>query len=101
MKTVRDIPRVGNAREQFQAMRKDRLGALLRFNDETGDIGRFDVLFGSVVLVNAPDLVHDVLVTKAKSFEKSPVMRAALHPLAGVGLFTSEGDLWKRQRKIM
>jgi cytochrome P450 len=101
MKSVADIPRVGSAREQLRAMRHDRLGALLRFNDDPGDIGRFDVAFGAVVLVNSPELVHDVLVTRAKSFEKSPVLRAALYPLAGVGLFTSEGDLWKRQRKVM
>src|SRR5204862_332066 len=60
-----------------------------------------DVPFVAVVLVNSPELVHDVLVTRAKSFERSPVLRAALRPLGGVGLFTSEGELWKRQRKLM
>ncbi|NUO52388.1 MAG: cytochrome P450, partial [Polyangiaceae bacterium] len=82
-------------------MRDDRLGGLLQFNETTGDIGRFAFVFGSVVLVNTPELIHDVLVTKAKSFEKSPILRGALHPLAGQGLFTSEGDLWRRQRKLM
>jgi cytochrome P450 len=82
-------------------MRDDRLGGLLRFNETTGDIGRFAFVFGSVVLVNTPELIHDVLVTKAKSFEKSPILRGSLHPLAGQGLFTSEGDLWRRQRKLM
>ena len=101
MKSVRDIPLVGTARNQFYAMRNDRIGALRRFNDETGDIGRFDILFASIVLVNTPDLVHELLVTKAKAIEKSPVMRTALYPLAGLGLFTSEGELWKRQRKVM
>ena len=82
-------------------MRGDRLGGLRRFNAEQGDVGRFDVVFGAVVLVNTPDLVHEVLVTRAKAFEKSPVIRGSLYPLAGLGLFTSEGELWKRQRKLM
>jgi cytochrome P450 len=92
---------MGTVREQLRFARKSRLEGLLKFNRERGDIGRIRFVFGSVVLVNAPDLVHDVLVTRAKSFEKSPIMRAALNPLVGQGLFTSEGELWRRQRKLM
>lgn len=92
---------MGNVAEQMKLMKSDRLGGLRRFNDHPGDIGRFAFLFGDIVLVNTPELVHEVLVAKAKAFEKSPVLRGALHPLVGQGLFTSEGDLWKRQRKLM
>ncbi len=92
---------MGSALDQLRSMRDDRLGMLRRFNDERGDVARFPFLFGDVVVVNAPDLVHDVLVTRARAFEKSPIMRASLHPLAGLGLFTSEGELWRRQRKLM
>lgn len=92
---------MGGVRDQFRLMQSDRLGGLRRFNETPGDIGRFAFVFGDVVLVNTPELVHDVLVTKAKSFEKSPILRGSLYPLAGEGLFTSEGDLWRRQRKLM
>ncbi|MFO0550191.1 MAG: cytochrome P450 [Polyangiaceae bacterium] len=47
------------------------------------------------------EAAHDVLVTHAKSFEKSPGLRILLHHLAGQGLFTSEAALWKTQRKMM
>ncbi|MET0409893.1 MAG: cytochrome P450, partial [Polyangiaceae bacterium] len=66
-----------------------------------GDIGRFGALYGPMVLVNSPELVHEVLVTRARCFEKSPIVRGALFPLAGNGLFTSEGELWRSQRKLM
>lgn len=95
------IPEMGDRRAQMRLMRDDRLGGLLAFNRDHGDIGRFGFLFGDVVLVNTPELIHEVLVTKARSFEKSPIMRAALYPLAADGLFTSEGELWRRQRKLM
>ena len=42
-----------------------------------------------LVLANSPASVHEVLVTKASAFEKSPVLRGALYPLAGEGLFTA------------
>jgi len=100
-KSISDIPPVAPALRQLRMMRHDRIGGLLRFNAERRDIGRFPFTLGDVVLVNSPDLVHDVLVSRAKAFEKSPVLRSALYPLAGHGLFTSEGELWRRQRKLM
>lgn len=59
------------------------------------------ILHLNIVMPCTPEAVHEVLVTKAKSFEKSPGLRVLLHTLAGQGLFTSEGDLWKSQRKLM
>src|SRR5262249_30573536 len=49
----------------------------------------------------SPALLHEMLVERARSFEKSLALRMIFYPLAGNGLFTSEGDLWKRQRKLM
>jgi cytochrome P450 len=82
-------------------MRADPLHALLRFSAECGDIARLRVPGATIGIVNSPAYVHEVLVAKAKSFEKSPVLRSALMPLAGSGLFTSEGELWRKQRKLM
>ncbi len=59
------------------------------------------VLHLPVVFPCTPEASHEVLVTKAKSFEKSPGLRVLLHHFAGQGLFTSEGGLWRRQRKLM
>jgi cytochrome P450 len=59
------------------------------------------VLHLNVVMPCTPDAAHEVLVTKAKSFEKSPGLRVLLYYLAGQGLFTSEGDLWRSQRRLM
>lgn len=101
IKTLREIPPIGTAREQIELLQLDRLGGLERFNRARGDIGRFGVLYGPMVLVNTPELIQDVLVTHAKVMEKSPIIRGALHPLAGNGLFTSEGELWRTQRKLM
>ena len=83
------------------AFRDDRLSVLRAMIEEREPVGRIGAMAGTVVLVSAPDQVHEVLVEKARCFEKSPVLRMALYPLAGLGLFTSEGELWKRQRKLM
>ncbi|MBS2018409.1 MAG: cytochrome P450 [Deltaproteobacteria bacterium] len=101
MKSIAQIPTFGTMRERFREMRYDRIAAMKRFMREGGDVARLPMLGFDVVIANTPEMVHDVLVARARSFEKSPVMRAALFPLAGDGLFTSEGELWRRQRKVM
>ncbi len=54
-----------------------------------------------ILFACTPELAHELLVEKAAAFEKSPGIRLLLRDLAGEGLFTSEGELWKRQRRLM
>jgi cytochrome P450 len=99
-----DIPLASGAegwRGHTAEFERDRFGFLERVGREIDDIGRLRFVTRDVVLVNSPSAIHEVLVEKARSFEKSPVIRIALYPLAGEGLFTSGGELWRRQRKLM
>jgi len=84
-----------------RAFQRERLAALRRIVSERRPLVQLAGLAGKIVIANSPDTVHEVLVEKARFFEKSPVLRMALYPLVGEGLFTSEGELWKRQRKLM
>src|SRR5580692_1870271 len=100
----KDLPRlsgatafVGHARE-FQT---ERFSFLQRAARESPDGTRI-LFFGmNALFVSTPAAAHDVFVEKARLFEKTPALRLVLYPLAGEGLFTSEGDLWKRQRRLM
>ncbi|HYO89035.1 MAG TPA: cytochrome P450 [Candidatus Limnocylindrales bacterium] len=49
----------------------------------------------------SPELVHQVLVTDAEHFRKTTATKRALDIVVGQGLFTNDGDPWKRQRKLM
>ncbi len=83
--------------------RHDRLGALRRLTGATEPILRLKLPVPLVraAVANDPDLAQEVLVEKAKWFAKSDMLRYSLFPLAGEGIFTSNGDLWRRQRKLM
>jgi cytochrome P450 len=100
---ILDIPLISGATRlgHLGEFRNDRDGLLRRVIREGGDISRILALGTSIVFANGPDVLHEVLVEKAKSFRKSPGLRGPLKPLAGDGLFTSEGDLWRRQRKLL
>ncbi|WP_255724632.1 cytochrome P450 [Shimazuella soli] len=51
-------------------------------------------------LVSHPDYVHHVLIDNASNYIKGSIMDGIRFAL-GNGLFTAEGDHWKRQRKLM
>jgi cytochrome P450 len=51
------------------------------------------------VIVNHPDLVEEVLVTRNRSFIKHFALRQTKRTL-GNGLLTSEGEFWRRQRRL-
>jgi cytochrome P450 len=85
---------------QILKFRKDPLGYI-------GDAGRRSVdirclQFGlrNVFQVNHPDLIRDVLVTHDWNFEKGRGLKAS-KPILGNGLLTSEGELHRRQRRLV
>lgn len=102
MRTIEDVPLVAGATAlgHGKLFRDNRL-AFLRSIGETAPLARVKMLNRSVFFPNTPELAHEVLVEKARSFEKSPGIRLLLHYIAGRGLFTSEGELWRRQRRLM
>jgi cytochrome P450 len=55
----------------------------------------------SLFVANHPDVVRHVFVENNANYErKSPMMIKALDLLLGNGLFISDGEVWKTQRKI-
>ncbi|MCA9648595.1 MAG: cytochrome P450 [Myxococcales bacterium] len=99
----KELPRVSNHGwlGSFGKTAAERLAMQREIAEASTPLVRGRILHLPLVLPARPEACHEVLVTKARSFEKSPGLRVLLHELAGQGLFTSEGELWRRQRKLM
>jgi cytochrome P450 len=54
----------------------------------------------SFYVISDPDIMHEVLVERADLFHKGELLKNAFRPFLGNGLLISEGDFWKRQRKL-
>lgn len=50
--------------------------------------------------ISDPELAHQVLVTHADKFHKDDILNRALRPITGNGLLLSEGEFWRKQRKL-
>ncbi len=55
----------------------------------------------SIILVNDPDAVRDVMTDALGIFPKNDLFVGALTPLVGDSIFTSQGDAWQRQREMI
>lgn len=83
------------------ALRNKRLDLLLRISQQFGDIGAFHFGPRMVPVLNEPELIRQVLVEQGSSFEKTTTVRALGTPVLGNGVFLSEGEEHRQQRRIL
>lgn len=58
------------------------------------------LLFLHSFLVIKPDYIEQVLLTNQQNYVKSQFVQRLLGPVLGNGLFTAEGEVWRRHRRI-
>jgi cytochrome P450 len=73
---------------------------LTALNQEFPDIARLKAVHLDIVQITNPDYIRQVLQTDQKNYTKS-VQYEQLKLILGEGLVTSEGDMWKKQRKLI
>jgi len=78
----------------------DPLGTLQRISREYGDIVRIPIVSDSRIFLNHPDYIEQVTVIQQSKFHKSKLTKDVTGRLLGEGLLISEGDFWRRQRRL-
>ncbi len=84
----------------LRELRKQPLEFLDHCAAEYGDIVHVKVARYHVYILNDPDLVEEVLVSRNRNFIKPRLLRDT-REVFGNGLLVSEGDTWLRQRRLM
>src|SRR5690606_35992779 len=83
-----------------QEFGRDTIGFSLEMFERYGDVVAIRFANMKAYMMRHPDHVHQVLVSEASKFHKSPVYRLVLGRFLGEGLLTSEGSFWRRQRAL-
>src|SRR5882762_3806041 len=80
---------------------RDSLGFIERARSEYGDVVWMRFLYVPALFLYHPDDVEYVLTTNPKNFIKSMSLRSIFFQrLVGNGLLTSQGEEWKRARRL-
>ncbi|WP_299302320.1 cytochrome P450 [uncultured Litoreibacter sp.] len=64
-------------------------------------MAEFKTPFFRSYLINQPELVREVLNARPDDFPKSDRINEGLRPLLGNSVFVTNGETWKRQRRII
>jgi cytochrome P450 len=79
---------------------EDPLGTFTQWARTYGDIFHYRFLYRHIYFLNHPDLIKEVLVTRAPSFSKGDAVRVNRR-IFGNGLLSNEGASWLTQRRLI
>lgn len=80
---------------------RDTLGFIENLHRDYGDVVRSRFLYLYAYFLYNPADIETLLTTDAKSYRKARSLRSPFfYRLVGNGLVTSEGDFWRRQRRL-
>lgn len=85
------------------AFRKDLFGTLTRWQEEYGDIVRFHLGWQIGHILSHPEMAYQLLIQNQSAFGKVSLdgQISALQLVLGSGLLISDGEFWRRQRRLM
>ena len=95
--TVPEMPILGS----LSAHTKNRLSFYQHISQAYDDVVSFHLGPLHFVFLNTPEYVQSILVEHDKDFSKGELLKKTISPFSGNGLFLSEGDFHRRQRKLI
>ena len=67
----------------------------------TMKMGQFKVPLLEIFLPNEPDIIRRVMVSEVEKFPKHSIQHEMLSPVLGASIFTTNGEVWKKQRELL
>jgi cytochrome P450 len=80
---------------------RDPLSFFLTLARDRGDVVRYRSAPELAYLVNHPDYIKHVLVDNNRNYVKDTYINQMFKSYVADGLLTSEGEVWRRQRRLM
>ena len=85
--------------QSVQRLQRQMLAELLALHQQFGDVVQLSIWPHPLYLISHPDAIQHILRDNASNYRKGALFRQ-IAALQGQGLLTSEGALWRRQRRL-
>src|SRR5258708_869128 len=69
--------------------------------DQYGDVVCYRPAPDPAILINHPDMIRHVLIDNNRNYTKATYSNMIFNRVVGEGLLTSEGEVWRKQRRMM
>jgi cytochrome P450 len=99
MKTLPPGPKEKYFNDFSNSLKNRPLEFLTELKESYGNIVPFKIGMAPIVLLSDPELIQIVLVSEASNYVKDIALKNN-RAFFGQGLLSSEGEYWKRQRKL-
>lgn len=96
----RRFPPVPEGR-RFRQLVRDPLGYFSAITAAYGDVVCYRPAPDTAYLINHPDHVRHVLVDNNRNYSKETHTNQQFNKVVAEGLLTTEGDVWRKQRRMM
>jgi len=83
----------------YLKFKKDPLSFLSHHALNMGPVFRFKILHKEYIVAHHPEAIRHLLVNQAKNYSRVKSY-SFLQELLGQGLLTTEGDVWRKQRRL-
>ncbi len=93
------VPHARGLIGHYFEFKKDPLSFLMNNSQKMGALFRFKILHKEYVVAHHPDAVRHLLVNHAKKYSRVKSY-SFLQELLGQGLLTTEGEGWRKQRRL-
>jgi cytochrome P450 len=87
--------------DYLNRFKNEPLGTACALRDEFGDIVLLKFGPEEWLMCNHPDAVKEIFVTNWRHYGKTDRFKQLISSVDGQGLVVSEGDLWRKQRRII
>ena len=85
----------------IRALVRDPLSFFQSITEQCGDIVYYRPAPDPAILINHPDFVRHVLLENNRNYTKATYSNMIFNKVIGEGLLTSEGEVWRKQRRMM
>lgn len=86
---------------EMRALKEDQLGFMQRVAREQGGVAHLKVLWYDLFVISEPDVIRELLIKHPHQLHRDPFSANVLGRFLGNGILMTEGESWKRQRKLM